>query len=148
MFTVMENHDPKRIGYLLERTTRIIKLSYSQSFKSAGFDITPEQWVILESLYFKNGQSQNDLAEFSFKDAPTISRILDLLGTKGFTIREEVKGDKRARKITLTEKGQKLVAQMQPLVDELREQGWEELTDDDHQTLVRIVDQVFQNYNN
>lgn len=143
----MENHDPKRIGYLLERTTRIIKLSYSQSFKSAGFDITPEQWVILESLYIKNGQSQNDLAEYSFKDAPTISRILDLLGTKGLTSREEVKGDKRARKIMLTEKGHELVTSMQPLVDELRDQGWKELTDEDHQTLVRIVDQVFQNYN-
>lgn len=147
MFTVMENHDPKRIGYLLERTTRIIKLSYSQSFKAAGFDVTPEQWVILESLYIKNGQSQNDLAEYSFKDAPTISRILDLLCTKGYTVREEVKGDKRARKILLTDVGHQLVTQMQPLVDDLREQGWRQLTDEDHQTLVRIVDQVFQNYN-
>ena len=143
----MENHDPKRIGYLLERTTRIIKLSYSQSFKSSGFDITPEQWVILESLFYKNAQSQNDLAEFSFKDAPTISRILDLLCNKGYTIREEVAADKRARKITLTDQGYQLVTNMQPLVDELREQGWMELTDEDHETLVRIVDQVFKNYN-
>lgn len=131
----------------MERTTRIIKLSYSQAFKSAGFDVTPEQWVILESLFFKNGQSQNDLAEFSFKDAPTISRILDLLVKKGYTIREEVKGDKRARKITLTEKGHQLVTQMQPLVEDLRAQGWNNLTDEDHQSLVRIVDQVFKNYN-
>lgn len=142
----MDSKDAKGIGYLLERTTRIVKLSYSQSFKSAGYDITPEQWVILESLFQNNGQSQNDLAEFSFKDAPTVSRILDLLCKKGYTKRQKVDGDKRARKITLTKKGKELVQGMQPLVSDLRAQGWQNLKTDDYDQLIRIINQVFDNY--
>ena len=68
----------KRIGYYLERTTRIVKLSYLKALKENGIDLTPEQWVILDNLYKEDGQSQKDLANGSFKNAPTISRILDI----------------------------------------------------------------------
>ncbi len=142
----MESEQGKGLGYLLERTTRLVKLSYSQAFKSHGFDITPEQWVVIEQLYYNNGQSQNDLASFSFKDAPTISRIIDLLVKKGVVIREKGNQDKRARNVLLTASGQKLVESMEPLVSELRSRGWKNLSQNDFDDFVRIIDQVFDNY--
>ncbi len=142
----MEQEKGKGLGYLLERTTRLVKLNYSQAFKAAGYNVTPEQWVILDSLYVNDKQTQNELAELSFKDAPTISRIIDLLEKKGFVTRETVSTDKRSRKIFMTTQGRDLVENMQPLVSDLRSKSWEGLTDQDFSDFVRIINRVFQNY--
>lgn len=136
----------KRIGYYLERTTRIVKLNYSQAFHQAGIDVTPEQWVMLDNLSKNNGQSQTELANKSFKDAPTTSRILDLLEKKGYIERQRFENDRRRYKIFLTNDGKKIIRKLQPLVNELRLQGWKDLTEEDYQSFLRIINQVFDNF--
>ena len=137
----------KKIGYYLERTTRIVKLSYLQAFAQLEVDITPEQWVMLDSLYHRNGQSQTELAGDSYKNAPTVSRIIDLLEKKGLVERQRFANDRRRYKIFLTKKGQTTVEKVQPAVAALREKGWQELTDDDYSNFLRILNQVFDNLN-
>jgi len=141
-----KNLEAKSIGYFLERTTRIVKLAYLKGLKEAGLDITPEQWVILSSLYEQNGQSQTELASESFKNAPTISRILDLLCDKGYTERRATDSDRRKFLIFLTDQGKKAVRKAEAVVDELRQKGWENLTDRDYENFLRIINQVFQNF--
>ena len=41
------------------------------------FDMTPEQWAVLNRLWEKDDVTQNDLAERTFKDQPNIGRILE-----------------------------------------------------------------------
>lgn len=135
----------KKIGYYLERTTRIVKLSYLQAFAQLGVDITPEQWVMLDSLYQRNGQSQTELAGDSYKNAPTVSRILDLLEKKGLVERQRFANDRRRYKIFLTQEGQTTVEKVKPAVASLREQGWQQLTAEDYSTFLRIMNQVFDN---
>ncbi|MEZ5043960.1 MAG: MarR family transcriptional regulator [Saprospiraceae bacterium] len=137
--------EPKKIGYYLERTTRIVKLSYLQAFANLGVDITPEQWVILDSLYQRNGQSQTELAGDSFKNAPTVSRILDLLERKELIERQRFNNDRRRYKIFLTDKGKLIVEKIQPAVTALRHQGWQNLSDEDYLVFLRIINQVFDN---
>jgi len=141
----MQSEKSKQIGYLLERTTRIVKLSFHKAIAKLNLDLTPEQWVIMESLYLKNGQSQKDLANSSFKNAPTISRILDVLGRKKFIERLRFNNDRRRYKIYLTVAGKEIVEQLMPVADDLRNQGWENLTEGDYQEFVRILNQVFAN---
>lgn len=138
--------NPKYFGYLLERASRKVKLSFSQAFTQLGLDITPEQWVILENLYFNNGLSQTELAERIFKNTPTISRILDLLGKKGLTERKRFENDRRRHRIFLTPAGKAVVEKAQPVVRQLREQGWHKLSEEDYQHLDRILNQVFDNF--
>ncbi|MEO0474278.1 MAG: MarR family transcriptional regulator [Bacteroidota bacterium] len=142
----MEQHDGKSIGYQLERTSRIVKLAYLQAFHRLGVDVTPEQWVMLDSLYHKNGQSQTELANASYKDAPTVSRILDLLGKKGLTERQRFDNDRRRYKIFLTDEGKKVVEKVLPVVESLREQGWQNLSEEDYEVFMRIMQQIFTNY--
>lgn len=137
----------KKIGYHLERTTRIVKLGYLQAFAQLGVDITPEQWVMLDSLYQRNGQSQTELAGDSYKNAPTVSRIIDLLEKKGLVERQRFANDRRRYKIFLTKKGQATVEKVQPAVVALREKGWQELTDEDYSNFLRILNQIFDNLN-
>jgi len=98
-------NNTKNFGAYMDKTLKIIKLNYLKAFKALDLNFTAEQWVILDALYKKGGISQTELANSSFKDAPTVSRIIDLLSKKGLTQRERFDNDRRRYKIFLTEKG-------------------------------------------
>lgn len=136
----------KRIGYYLERTNRVVKLEFHKLFKSLDIDLTPEQWVILERLYYENGLSQNQLASDSFKNAPTISRIIDLLVDKGWIERKRFENDRRRYKIYLNIAGRSVVEQLINQVKAIREKGWHDLSDTDYETFTNILNQIFINY--
>jgi len=140
----MKDQD-KKVGYFLERTTRIVKLSFHQAFNKANIDITPEQWVILDSLSKNDGQSQTQLGGKSFKNAPTISRIIDVLSKKNMVERRPVPGDRRIFQIYLKEEGVNVIKKSQPIVAELRAKSWQNLSEADYEHFIRIVNQVFEN---
>lgn len=136
----------KNFGAYMDKTLKIIKLNYLKTFKELGLDFTAEQWVILDALYKKDGISQTELAHHSFKDAPTTSRIIDLLIKKGLVERERFDNDRRRYKVFLTEKGKADYETALPAVHQLRKQGWQGLSDEDYDTYLRIMNQIFQNF--
>ena len=136
----------KNFGAIIDRTLKVIKQQYLRAFKAAGVDITTEQWVLMDSLFHDNGVSQNDLANGSFKNAPTVSRIIDLLCKKGYTERQRFENDRRRYRIFLTEKGKEAYKKVLPAVLELRKQGWAGLDEKDYDHLTRILDRIFQNF--
>ncbi|MGK0391691.1 MAG: DNA-binding MarR family transcriptional regulator [Maribacter sp.] len=136
----------KNFGAYIDRTIKIIRHNYTRAFKKIGVDITTEQWVILDSLYENDGLSQNELASDSFKNAPTVSRIIDLLCKKGYTKRMPSKLDRRKHLIFITTEGKVLYEKTFPVVETLRKQGWENLNDQDYDDFLRIMNQVFSNF--
>lgn len=134
-----------KIGYYLERTTRLVKLNFHQEFKNVGLSLTPEQWVIIDLLTQENGLSQSDLAEQSFKDAPSISRIIDVLVKKNYVERNPSKEDRRKFEIFLTQEGRALEQQVRPVVSELRAKSWQGLTKEDYDSFIKIINRIFKN---
>ena len=143
---MMDIQSTKNFGARIDRTLKIIKANYQKAFKEVGVDITTEQWVLMDTLYKENGISQNDLANGSFKNAPTVSRIIDLLCKKGLTERLRFENDRRRYKIFLTDLGKATYEQALPKVVELRKQGWKNLTEEDYLVFSRIMDQIFRNF--
>ncbi len=136
----------KRIGYLLERTTRVAKLSFTKMFRDLGIDITPEQWVIIDTLAQNGKMSQKKLGKESFKNPPTISRIVENLVKKGFVLRHYDDIDRRVTTIALSQKGKELERKCRPYVVELRNSSWDELSENDYDDFVRILDKIFENF--
>jgi len=135
----------KTYGTLLDRTLRIIKLQFIQAFKNAGIDLTPEQWAIIDALYHRNGISQTELANGSFKNAPTVSRIIDLLEKKELVERQRFENDRRRYKIFLTSKGKETFDKANPIAQRIRNKGWNNLSEADYENFVRITNQIFEN---
>lgn len=136
----------KYFGTYIERNFKTIKQTFLQAFKDAEIDITTEQWVILDLLVQKDGVSQTDLATASLKDAPTTSRIIDLMCKKDFAERRNVENDRRKYHIYLTPKGRATYEQLLPIVLNLREIGWEGLDDKDYLDFLRIMNKVHNNF--
>lgn len=144
--SIMTKKQTKEYGTLLDRTLRIIKLNFIQGFKEVGVDLTPEQWVIVDRLYHQNSISQTELASGSFKNAPTVSRIIDLLCEKGLTERHRFVNDRRRYKIFLTEKGKATFKKANPVAQQLRQKGWANLSEADYENFTRITNQIFDNF--
>lgn len=139
--------DVKVFGYFIDRTAKAIKSDINKRFRSLGVDVTPEQWLLLNKLYQRNGQSQVELGEGTYKNAPTISRIIDLLCKKEFAQRQPYEGDRRKFKIYITEKGRELVERTTPEIINARKDGWAGLNNHDYEELMRIINKVFDNLN-
>ena len=132
-------------SFLLDRTARRVK-QYAQSrFKELGFNITVDQWLVLRNLSENQNLTQKELADLIFKDTPTLTRIIDLLCSKGLTERKVHPEDRRCFNVYLTAEGEKKVKQLKPLVREVRLKAWEGLSDKDFEEFKRILNSIYQN---
>ena len=89
---------------------------------------------------------QTDLANMSFRDKPTVSRIVDLLAQKKLVERVRDKFDGRKYHVRITPKGNNVIRKATPEVEESRKLGWTNLSDEEYETLINLLDMVFTNY--
>ena len=132
-------------GFILEATAKKIKLELQRRFNETGVDITVDQWVVLLELHKHRTQNQVELCERCAKDAPTITRIIELLIKKELIIREECKIDRRKFDVSLSKSGKALIQKLLPVVIEFRKQGWNNLTEKDVQHIERITEKIQNN---
>ena len=132
-------------GFVIERTAKRMKQAAQQYFHLAGIDLTVDQWVLMQELHRCDGQGQNDLARKTFKDAPTVTRIIDILCKKGLTERTTDPDDRRKFNIFLTPAGKKLIVDAIPVIKQFRLQAYASLSDDELDLLNGILDRIFHN---
>lgn len=99
-----------RITHQLKKT---LETKLNRNFHDAGYDITTEQWVTMFRLWDNEGQSQQELAELTYKDKTSITRLINSLEKRNLVVRIPDKTDGRVRLIYLTPKGKSL---QEPLV--------------------------------
>lgn len=101
----------EHIGRLIVRARTLLSQRLQQEFSSHGIDITTEQWGLLTVLMEKEGISQKELADLSFKDNPTTTRMIKLLEKMDLINRQRNQEDGRAYQVFLTPKGRDVVDQ-------------------------------------
>lgn len=74
-----------------------------KNFKQQGIDITIEQWSVLYHLWKNDGLSQQELCNATFRDKPSITRLVDNLEKLKLVKRVPSKEDRRINLIYLTE---------------------------------------------
>ena len=132
-------------GFILERTAKRMKQYFQQCLAGAEAGITIDQWVVLQELDKQDGLSQLEIAKATFKDAPTITRIIDLLCQKGLTERVVDTEDRRRFKIHLTEEGNSRIKQVLPIIRKARSDAWEGMRDEQIDQLVFLLNKVLDN---
>lgn len=133
-------------GYTLERTAKLMKLTFSRILLlHPDIDITVDQWVIIQLLVKHSALSQQEIGELALKDAPTITRMLDLLEVKGIVARTADKSDKRKYKISLTQLGKTKHQFILPLVQEFRNEAFTGISHQELVNLENILRKIFDN---
>ncbi|WP_234734917.1 MarR family winged helix-turn-helix transcriptional regulator [Tellurirhabdus bombi] len=139
--------DQRAYFFKIDTTIKKIRNALQKRFNEAGFDLTVDQWVLMDHVARNPGISQNTLSELTTKDAPTVTRIIDLLTKKKLVERRMAEDDRRKFLIHLTDIGDQKYNEILPLVIEIRRRGWGDLSEEDYQHFVRIMDSIYRNFN-
>ncbi|HHJ51406.1 MAG TPA: MarR family transcriptional regulator [Phaeodactylibacter sp.] len=141
----MKNPPPPLTGFLLERTSKLMKKQAQRVLKQADAGVTVDQWVILQELAHENGLSQYALAERTMKDPPTVTRIIDLLCEKKLLERRADARDRRRFRIFLTRAGRRKYEQVYPLIRAFRESAFKGLSANERKTLTEFMQRIQEN---
>jgi DNA-binding MarR family transcriptional regulator len=142
---LQKNAEFSLYGFLIERTAKRYKQVLQKLFQQHQFGITVDQWIILNKIEQEGKMHSNDLAVAVMKDAPTVTRILDILENKQLVNREVDAMDRRKTCLSLTQKGTSLVQQVKPIVVDMRREGWKGLNNQDLSDLERILNTIYVN---
>src|SRR5574343_541019 len=89
-------------SFITGKASTAIGRRLQKNFKQAGIDITIEQWSVLYHLWKEDGQSQQQLCDATFRDKPSITRLVDNLEKLNLVKRVPSKEDRRINLIYLT----------------------------------------------
>ena len=102
------------IPWLVYKARHLLKKGIQNKLKD--YDISSEQWSVLNTVYLRKGCNQITLAEILIKDGATITRILNILENKKLVKREKSTHDKREYLIYLTDYGLNLYRKVLPII--------------------------------
>ncbi len=131
------------VGYLINIVAGKLKNELNRRFTA--FDITPEQWAVLNRLWEKDGVTQKNLAERTFKDQPNIGRILNKLEKKGLIRRCADTEDRRVIIVFITKEGQELKKELIPIAAEVLNIVQKDISEADIKVLETVLKRILKN---
>lgn len=131
------------LGFIISRTNQKLSNYLTRKFKP--YDITPEQWGLLNRLWEKDGVSQKELSELSIKDQTTVTRILDKLERKGLIKRQTSPDDRRSFLIFLTDTGRSLENKLVPIAYEVLDEALQGLSEEEIKQMKLLLNKIFMN---
>lgn len=134
-------HLEKFLPYRLSVVTNRISGALSRHYADR-FGIGIPEWRVIANLGRHPGITANDVVERSAMDKVTVSRAVAALEAKGLLLRERDAGDKRKSRLTLSEKGQGVYAEIAPLALGFERELLTALTAEETAQLDRIIDKL------
>jgi len=113
-----EEH-PFRIGFLIHDVSRLRRTVVDKALRPLG--ITRSQWWVLANLARDDGtaMTQTELARVMDLGKVTLGGLIDRLESGGLVRRQPDPADRRAKRIVMTQKGSRLLAEIQTVAREV-----------------------------
>ncbi len=105
-------------SFITGKASTAIARRLQKKLNAAGINLTIEQWSVLYHLWKDDGKSQQELCNATFRDKPSITRLVDNLEKLNLVKRVPSENDGRINKITLTKQALKLQEQTMLLAEE------------------------------
>lgn len=133
----LERFLPYRLSVATNRISGALSRHYAERF-----GISIPEWRVIANLGRAPGLTANDVVERSAMDKVTVSRAVAALEAKGLLERVRDDGDKRKSRLTLSEKGATVYAEIAPLALGFERDLLTALTADEAAQLDRIIDKL------
>jgi MarR family transcriptional regulator, temperature-dependent positive regulator of motility len=129
-------------GHLIRRLHQLSTQVFVQRTQAAGFDLTPIQFAALDAISNHPGTDQATVAELIAYDRATIGGVIERLEQKGWVARVVSERDRRARELSLTPDGQRILKALVPVVRDLQDHILPSLSDADRARFLRLARQA------
>ena len=116
-----------------------------KNFRQAGVELTVEQWSVLVHLWKEDGLSQQELCNRTFRDKPSITRLLHNMEKQGLVKRVSSKTDRRINKIQLSDAARNMKDQSTTIANDTLNDGLEGVTKEEIDVVKKVLQQVYDN---
>jgi DNA-binding MarR family transcriptional regulator len=132
-------------SFITGKASTAIARRLQKKFNAAGMNLTIEQWSVLYHLWKQEGMSQQDLCNATFRDKPSITRLVDNLEKLNLVKRVASENDRRINKIFLTKQAQKLQEQTMALAEETLNEALETVPPEKIDVCKEVLQVVYDN---
>ena len=116
-----------------------------KSFRNAGLEITIEQWSILYHLWKEDCLSQQELCNRTFRDKPSITRLIDNLEKLHLVTRVASATDRRINLVCLTDAARNIQQQTIDLANQTMNEALVGITKEETEVVKKVFQQVYDN---
>ena len=146
----MPNNQFKRgelYSFITGKASTAVARRLQKNFKQSGIEITIEQWSVLYHLWKQDGLSQQQLCDATFRDKPSITRLVDNLEKLGLVKRMANKSDRRVNRICITPEAEKLQAQTMDVANQTLNEALASVTNGQIEVAKEVLQIVYDNLN-
>jgi DNA-binding MarR family transcriptional regulator len=118
-----------------------------KNFRNSGLDITIEQWTILYHLWKEDCLSQQELCNRTYRDKPSITRLIDNLEKQKLLKRASHKKDRRINLVCLTDAGRALQDTTLTIANQTMDEALTDVKKEDIETVKKVLQKVYDNLN-
>ncbi|MBO4984146.1 MAG: MarR family transcriptional regulator [Bacteroides sp.] len=116
-----------------------------RNFRMHNIEITPEQWTVLIFLWKKDGVTQQELCNATFKDKPSMTRLINNMERQHLVVRISDKKDRRTNLIYLTKDGKELEEKAFVIANQTLQEGLQGITLEEIKIAQDVLRKIFQN---
>lgn len=98
-------NDVRELVAFLSKAERGYTKILNRAFLNAGYDLSREQYELLQVLWEEDHVNQQSVSKKLHKDKYNVTKLLNTLTKRGFVQRKMSQEDKRNNFVVLTEKG-------------------------------------------
>ncbi|MBA4140059.1 MAG: MarR family transcriptional regulator [Segetibacter sp.] len=132
-------------SFITGKASTALARRLQKNFKQAGIEVTIEQWSVLYHLWKEDGLSQQDLCNQSFRDKPSITRLVDNLEKLKLVKRVPSKDDRRINLIYLTEAAKTLQEQTLEMANQTLNEALDGVSKEDVELCKAVLQKVYDN---
>lgn len=136
----MEQGGQLAVGFIMGVTYR--KIAALLQYRLKEYEITPEQWSVLNQIDASEGLIQKEIAERTGKDKPTTTRILDHLESKGLVFKRTGAQDRRSYIVYSTDRGKELIRDTLSIERGVTEEVKSCMTEDEYILFIELLGRI------
>ena len=134
-------------SFITGKASTAVARRLQKNFKEAGIEITIEQWSVLYHLWKEEGQSQQQLCDATYRDKPSITRLVDNLEKSKLVKRVASKNDRRSNLIFLTKEGKILELKTMEVANATLNEALSGVTNGQIEIAKEVLQMVYDNLN-
>ena len=134
-------------SFITGKASTAIARRLQKKFNNAGVNLTIEQWSVLYHLWKEDGISQQELCNATFRDKPSITRLVDNLEKLSLVKRVPDGKDRRINKVFLTRNAEALEEKTMQLAEETLNDALAGVSQEQIETCKEVLQRVYENLN-
>ncbi len=132
-------------SFVTGKASTAIARRLQKKFNNASLNITIEQWSVLYHLWKQDGISQQELCNATYRDKPSITRLVDNLEKLDLVKRVASDTDRRINKIFVTKHSLKLQEETMGLAEETLNEALDSVPADKIDVCKEVLKIVYDN---